>query len=184
MVRYRRSFVPGGTYFFTLTLADRGSDRLLRHVELLREALRSVRAERPFRVDAAVVLPEHLHALLTLPPGDDGYPDRLRRFKARFTRALVRDGVPLRRNHRGEYALWQRRYWEHTIRSDRDFERHCDYIHFNPVRHGLASSPADWPHSSFHTFVRAGILSPGWATSPGECARLERQTPAGGAGER
>jgi len=140
MVRYRRNFVPGGTFFFTVTLDDRRSSALVDHVALLRAAFRKTRTERPFVVDAIVVLPDHLHAIMTLPPDDSDFSDRWRRIKGIFTRSVVAAGVPISRDHRGEYALWQKRFWEHTIRNDRDFERCADYIHFNPVKHRLVAS--------------------------------------------
>jgi putative transposase len=162
MVRYRRNFVPGGTFFFTVTLDDRRSSVLVDHVALLRAAFRKTRTERPFVVDAIVVLPDHLHAIMTLPPDDSDFSDRWRRIKGTFTRSVVAAGVPISRDHRGEYTLWQKRFWEHTIRNDRDFERRADYIHFNPVKHRLVSSPSNWPFSSLHRYVRAGILTQDW----------------------
>ena len=96
---------------------------------------------------------------MTLPDGDADYPKRWRLIKRRFTDAVMQSGIPVRRLQNGEPTLWQRRYWEHTIRDDRDFERHIDYIHFNPVRHGLVARVCDWPHSSFHLYVRRGLLS-------------------------
>jgi len=131
MVHYRRNRVAGGTYFFTVTLRDRSSDRLVRHVGLLRDAFRSVRAERPFTIDAIVILPDHLHAIWTLPAGDADYSGRWRAIKSRFTHGLRASGIPLSRDSRGEYRLWQRRFWEHTIRDDDDLNRHVDYIHYN-----------------------------------------------------
>jgi putative transposase len=139
MVAYRRHFVPGGTYFFTLTLLDPRAKLLVEHVDALRHAFRTTVAERPFAIEAIAVLPEHLHALLALPAGDADFPARWRRIKALFTRGLVVRGVPLGRNRKGEYDLWQRRYWEHTIQDPADLERHVDYIHFNPVRQGLVA---------------------------------------------
>jgi putative transposase len=160
MVRYRRNFVPGGTWFFTVTLADRTSSALVDHVGALRTAFRIARRERPFAIEAIVVLPDHLHAIWTLPSGDSGFSGRWRRIKAHFTHRLVAAGVPVERHRNGEYALWQRRFWEHTIRDEIDFERHVDYVHFNPVRHGLVSRARDWPYSSFHVHVRRGLLPP------------------------
>jgi putative transposase len=113
-------------------------------------------------IEAAVVLPDHLHAICTLPPGDADYSGRWRAIKARFSRALVGRGVPIVRNRRGEYDLWQRRFWEHLIRDDGDFARHVDYIHYNPVKHGLVADPFDWRWSSIHAFARRGIVSRGW----------------------
>ena len=163
MVNYRRNYVPGGTYFFTVTLRDRSSRLLTAHIGLLREAFRVVRSKQPFRIEAVVVLPEHLHTIWTLPGGDDDYPGRWRAIKSAFTRAVVKSGVAVARNENGEYALWQRRYWEHTIADERDFRLHVDYIHFNPVKHGWAKQAADWPYSSFHRHVKLGILPPDWA---------------------
>jgi putative transposase len=162
MVRYRRNFVPGGTFFFTVTLDDRRPSALIDHIASLRAAFRLTRGERPFFVDAIVILPDHLHAIMTLPAGDSDFPGRWRRIKATFTRSVVASGVPVSRDHRGEYALWQRRFWEHTVRDDSDFARCADYIHFNPVKHGLVSSPAAWPFSSLRRYILAGALPQDW----------------------
>jgi putative transposase len=162
MVRYRRNFVAGGTFFFTLTLADRTSRALIDHVEAFRAAMRKTRCLHPFTIDAVVVLPDHLHILMTLPEGDADYPNRWRLIKRRFTDAVVKSGTPIAHLQNGEPALWQRRFWEHTIRDHRDFERHVDYIHFNPVRHGLVARVRDWPYSSFHNYVRRGLLPEDW----------------------
>lgn len=166
MVRYRRNFVTGGTFFITAALANRKSRVLVEHVEPLRSAFRSTRRRYPFSIEAVVVLPDHLHMLMTLPEEDAGFSIRWSLLKRRFTRALMAAGVPVDRRANGEAALWQRRFWEHTIRDDRDFERHVDYIHYNPVKHGLVSRVADWPHSSFHRYVRAGLLPQDWG---GDC---------------
>jgi len=162
MVRYRRNFVPGGTFFFTVTLDDRRSSVLVDHVALLRFAFRKARGEQPFTTDAVVILPDHLHAIMTLPPGDSDFSGRWRRIKSTFTRSVVAAGVSISRDHRGEYTLWQKRFWEHTIRDDGDFERCADYVHFNPVRHRLVSSPAAWPFSSLHRYARTGVLPLDW----------------------
>ena len=163
MVRYRRNFVPGGTYFFTVTLADRTSSVLVDHVGVLRMAFRIARRERPFTVDAIVILPDHLHTIWTLPPGDADFSGRWKRIKAYFTHRLVAAGVPVERHRNGEYALWQRRFWEHTIRNEIDFARHVDYVHFNPVKHKLVSRTRDCPYSSFHLYVRRGLKPADWA---------------------
>src|SRR5258707_13776660 len=162
MVRCRRNFVAGGTFFFTVTLAARASSALVDNVSALRMAFRIARHEHPFAIDAIVILPDHLHAIWTLPPGDSDFSGRWRRIKAHFTHRLVATGTSVKRHRNGEYALWQRRYWEHTIRNDEDFERHADYIHFNPVRHGSVSQARDWPYSSLHAYVRRGVLPPDW----------------------
>jgi len=163
MVLFRRNRVPGGTYFFTVTLRDRSSDLLVAHIDSLRYAFQTTRHERPFSVDAIVILPDHLHAIWTLPAGDADYAGRWRALKSRFTHLLRYQGVPLQADARGEYRLWQRRYWEHTIRDDKDRQRHVDYIHYNPVKYGLVKRVSDWPFSSFHQFVKRGWLPLDWA---------------------
>jgi putative transposase len=170
MVRYRRNFIAGGTFFFTVTLEDRTSRALVDHVEALRAAMRETRGLYPFTIDAVVILPDHLHDHLhivaTLPDGD--YPNRWRLIKRRFTDAVVKSGTPVARHRNGEPALWQRRFWEHTIRDDGDFERHVDYVHFNPVRHRLVARVRDWPYSSFHDYVRRGLLTQDWGGDFGQ----------------
>ncbi len=163
MVRYRRNFVSGGTYFFTVTLTDRRSSVLVDQIGALRAAFRVARRERPFAIDAIVILPDHLHAIFTLPTGDADFSGRWRRIKGHFSRHMITAGVPTTRHSNGDYALWQRRFWEHTIRDEDDFARHVGYIHFNPVKHGLVSRVHEWPHSSFHLYVRQGLLAVDWA---------------------
>ena len=162
MVRYRRNFVAGGTYFFTVSLADRKSQALTEHVDALRAAMRETRNAHPFTVNAVVILPDHLHMAMTLPDGDANYSSRLSHIKRSFTEAVLKSGVPVVRHRNGELALWQRRFWEHTIRDDGDFERHVDYVHFNPVRHGLVGRACEWPYSSFHRYVRDGLVPRDW----------------------
>jgi putative transposase len=133
-----RSSVPGGTYFFTVNLAERHETSLLiDHIDSLRKAFAATRRERPFRLDAIVVLPDHLHCLWRLPTGDRDFSTRSRLIKSRFSREIERNEQrnPSRRR-KGERGIWQRRYWEHLIRDDEDYRRHADYIHFNPVKHG------------------------------------------------
>ncbi len=162
MVQYRRNRVPGGTYFFTVTLHDRKAKTLVEHIHALRVAFRHTLRQRPFRIDAIVVLPDHLHSVWTLPPGDVDYAGRWRAIKSRFTRELARAGIEISHNAKGEYDLWQRRYWEHTIRDEQDFARHVDYIHFNPVKHGLVKAVQEWPYSTFHHYVRQGLYPRNW----------------------
>jgi putative transposase len=168
MVRYRRNFVPGGAYFFTVTLADRRSNALVGHIGALRSAFRAARGARPFAIDAIVILPDHLHAILTLPSNDADFPGRWRRNKGHFSSAMIEAGLRLQRRPNGDLALWQRRFWEHTIRDESDFARHVDYVHFNPVKHGLAQRVRDWPFSSFHRYVREGLLPDDWAGDAGD----------------
>jgi putative transposase len=162
MVGDRRNFVPGGCYFFTLTLANRRSSALVQEVAALRAAFRRARRERPFSIDAIVVLPDHLHAIWTLPPADAEYSGRWRLIKTLFSKHLISAGGGTQCYRNGELALWQRRYWEHTIRSDDDFSHDVDYIHFNPVKHALVSRARDWPCSSFHRYVRQVLLPNDW----------------------
>jgi len=121
------------------------------------------RRQYPFAIAAAVVLPDHLHLVMVLPEGDANFPIRLSLIKRRFTTALIKSGAAVARFPNGELALWQRRYWEHTIRDESDLERHVDYIHFNPVKHELVNRVCDWPYSSFHMYVRRGLLPKDWA---------------------
>jgi putative transposase len=163
MVQYRRNRVPGGTYFFTATLLDRRSRILTEHINLLRQAFRATRNVAPFQTVAAVVLPDHLHVIWALPDDDSNYAKRWKAIKSGFTRSLRERGVALVSDGNGGYRLWQSRYWEHTMRDDRDLQAHMDYIHFNPVKHGLVKRMADWPYSSFHRYVRQGWLPDDWA---------------------
>jgi putative transposase len=163
MPDYRRNRMPGATYFFTVNLFDRRSTLLVEHVVALRAAVREVRRQSPFHIDAWVVLPDHMHCLWTLPEGDDDFPGRWRAIKTTFSKSLPaiepRSPVMIRRGERG---IWQRRYWEHTVRDERDYAAHMDYIHFNPVKHGLADKPGDWPFSTFPRCVRAGLYPADW----------------------
>jgi len=166
MVFYRRNLVPGGTYFFTVPLADRRSDWLVCYVNLLRQAFRLARRKRPFKIDAVVVLPDHMHCIWTLPPGDVDYSHRWRLIKGTFSRALVDENRSVKRNAKGGYNVWQRRFWEHTVRDEQDLQAHMDYIHYNPVKHGFVTRVCGWPYSSFHRFVRLGWLTAEWAGDP------------------
>jgi putative transposase len=151
MTAYRRNFLPGGTYFFTVNLEDRTLTVLVDHIDRLRAAFRDVRARHPFTVQAIVILPDHLHTIWTLPDGDSDFPTRWRLIKSAFSRGLARaEPIPPSRAAKSERGIWQRRYWERTIRDEDDFATHVDYIHFNPVRHGHAPDPSAWPYSSFH----------------------------------
>jgi len=164
MVRYRRNKVKGGTYFFTVVLKDRGSKFFVEHIDLLRSVFKTVCKEKPFEIIAMVVLPDHLHSVWRLPEEDDDYSGRWKSIKSKFSRELVKKGVPVPKNIKGEYFLWQRRYWEHTIRNDEDLQMHGDYIHYNPVKHGYVKQVKGWPHSSFHRYVRVGLLNIDWGS--------------------
>jgi putative transposase len=180
VVHYRRNQLPGGTYFFTVTLADRQSHALTENIKHLRATFRRVMIVQPFEIVAMVVLPEHLHTIWTLPPDDADYAGRWRAIKAGFTRDLIHAGANLTRNAKGEYDLWQRRYWEHTIRDDGDLAHHVDYIHHNPVKHGLVSRVAAWPHSSFHRYVRQGVLPEDWAGETTDAVNEQYGEPVSG----
>ena len=163
MVGYRRNRIPGARYFFTVTLLDRASRMLVERIADLREVFGAVRAQRPFIMDAVVILPDHLHCVWTLPPNDADYALRWREIKSRFSRRVpVGERRSKGRMNKGERGRWQRRYWEHTLRDDRDVERHVDYIHYNPVKHGYVTRVAEWPYSSFHRFVRKGVYPADW----------------------
>jgi putative transposase len=158
MSDYRRAYQPGGHYFFTLVTYNRVK-RFCdpQEVERLRAAIRHVKAKHPFSIDAIVILPDHLHALWTLPLDDDDFSMRWRLIKHKFS---VTVEAPV--NHRGEKLIWQRRFWEHLIRDQEDWTRHMDYIHYNPVKHGYVGRPRDWPYSSFAHCVEQGWYSPEW----------------------
>jgi putative transposase len=163
MPRYIRAKIDGGTFFFTVTLADRSSNLLVQHIVLLRRAYRSVRDQHPFETIAICILPDHLHAIWRLPEGDPNFSLRWNLIKGGFSRALpnIAPRSPSKILKR-EKGIWQRRYWEHVIRSDEDLERHISYIHFNPVKHGFVTRVCDWPHSRLHRYVTRGELPPDW----------------------
>lgn len=135
---------------------------LVEHIDLLRASFRETTGERPFKIDAIVAMPDHLHLLCTLPPDDSDYSNRVRTIKGRFTSKLRSSGMALDGSGHGAFSPWQRRFWEHTIRDGDDYARHVDYVHYNPVRHSLVSAVGDWPYSSFHRYVRQGLLPNDW----------------------
>jgi len=151
MPNYRRAFVAGGSWFFTVNLLDRRSRLLVEQVEALREAVSATRHRFPFQIDAMVVLPDHLHAVWTLPDNDFDFSLRWRLIKVRFSKSMpTGERLTETRRARGERGIWQRRYWEHLIRDERDYRHHIDYCWFNPVKHGLVANVEDWPFSPFH----------------------------------
>jgi putative transposase len=164
MSNYRRAWQSGGTYFFTVCLLQRqGNDLLTRHISVLRDAVRVTQKDHPFNIEAWVVLPEHLHCVITLPVGDADFALRCRLIKRRFSEAIpnteYRNEARMRRGERG---IWQRRYWEHLIRDEQDYQAHIDYVHFNPVKHGLVERVVEWPYSTFHRCVRHGVYPSNW----------------------
>ena len=149
-----------------MNLLERRRDILVRHVDRLREAVRRTREERPFHIDAWVVMPDHLHCVWTLPPGDDDFSNRWKAIKIRFVRGLPRtEGRSAVRQAKGERGTWQRRFWEHLIRGDCDYAHHVDYVHWNPVKHGYVDRMGDWRCSSFHRYLRLGVLPTDWTAS-------------------
>ncbi|MGC1506690.1 MAG: transposase [Sulfitobacter sp.] len=160
----RHHRIPGATYFFTIRLADRHSDLLLRRIDLLRHAMRQTLDRHPFHIDAITVLPATIYMLCTLPPQDDAFRTRISMLKSRFSRACT---MPAHRSlaqiRRGEKGIWQRRYWDHAIRDADDFARHRDLIYLSPVHAGLCPRPQDWAHTSLHRDLRKGngtLLAP------------------------
>ena len=163
MSRYRRNYIAGGTFFFTVKLADPKSRLLVEHIDLLREAYAFVQKRYPFETVAICVMPNHLHAVWTLPDGDSDYSLRWRLIKTRFSHHFAASNVlSASKQRRHEKGIWQRRFYEHTVRDEADLQRVVDYVHFNPVKHGFAASVKDWPLSSFHHFVRDGLLPSDW----------------------
>ncbi len=164
MPNYRRVFIPGGCWFFTINLLERRQSLLADHIDTLRGAMAQTREKYPFDIDAIVILPDHLHAVWTLPPDDADFSTRWRLIKTRFAKALPKqERLSAIRKKRNERGIWQRRFWEHLIRDEADYARHIEYCYINPVKHGLVTRVRDWPHSSFHRDMRRGIFPDDWA---------------------
>ena len=162
-MRYRRATAAGGTYYFTVNLAERDTDLLVRHIDDLHAVIGKVKQTHRFALVAMVVLPEHLHAIWHLPPGDRDYPLRWSLIKAGFSRRRDKvERIRVSRRSKRERGIWQRRYWEHQIRDEDDLARHVDYIHYNPVKHGWVTRPVDWPHSTMHGYIERGLLTADW----------------------
>jgi putative transposase len=170
MSHYHRAYIPGGVYFFTLVTLNRApifADPA--HIALLRQAFCKVMRARPFKIDAIVILPDHLHCIWRLPEGDADYSARWREIKKMASRQIS----PVS-NQRHERPVWQRRFWEHVIRDEDDWHRHLDYIHYNPVKHGLASHPSVWPWSSFNHAVSKGWYDATWGErEPSNIAQMD-----------
>lgn len=174
MPNYIRNYVPGATYFFTVVAYRRRrflTTPLAR--KHLSEAIQSVRQGLPFTINAWVLLPDHMHALLTLPTGDADYSTRWRQIKERFTTEYLAHGgteapISVSRKLRKERGIWQRRFWEHTIDDEDDYIHHFDYLHYNPVKHGLVQRVRDYEWSTFHRYVKEGIYPPNWGEGQGE----------------
>jgi putative transposase len=165
MPNYRRAWCPGGTYFFTVNLLNRqGNDLLIRHINLLRASVQTVKQRHPFKIHGWVVLPDHLHCVIELPENDTDFATRWRLIKIGFSKALPGlEKISMSRRKRGERGVWQRRFWEHLIRDEADYLAHMDYIHINPLKHGLVKQVMDWPYSTFHRCVKQDIYTCDWA---------------------
>ena len=169
MPGYRRYYVEGGIYFFTVVTHMRrplfidGST-----VELLKQCLKTTMNIHPFTMNALVILPDHLHTIWTLPDNDSDYSTRWKITKAKFSRHYRSErniSTIESRISKGEKGIWQRRFWEHLIRSQEDYNKHLDYIHYNPVKHGLVDFPLEWKQSSFHKYVKWGVYGIDWGKS-------------------
>ena len=163
---YRRQYIPGASWFFTVNLAERKGNRLLvDNIDLLRDSFACIKRKRQFDMDAVVIMPDHLHCIWTLPPEDAGFSTRWSLIKSHFSRAIEKgESISGSRNKRRERGVWQRRFWEHLLRDQADYNHHVNYIHWNPVKHGLVERVADWPHSSFHKFVAQGVYPVDWCS--------------------
>ena len=161
MTEYRRLQHPGATWFFTVNLAERRGNRLLTdHIDGLRTAFSHVKRKHLFKIDTVGILPDHLHCIWTLPEGDSDFSMRWGLVKAHFSRQIAKgERISKSRTGRGERGLWQRRFWEHLIRDETDYRQHMDYIHWDPVKHGWVRCVKEWPHSSFHRYVIAGVYA-------------------------
>ena len=168
MPDYRRYFNPGAAIFFTVITHDR---RLILCTEkgrdFLRQAIQNVKKDRPFESIAFALMPEHFHCLWKLPDEDGNFSVRMACIKKMFTRLWLENGEDqcdiskARKKHR-EKGVWQKRFWEHTIRNEDDFINHVNYIHYNPVKHNLAKCPHAWPYSTFHQWMKDGYYKKEW----------------------
>lgn len=168
MPDYRRFRSAGGTFFFTVK-TERNAPIFgdPQNVRLLGQVLREMKARWPFQMNALVLLPDHLHAIWSLRASDFDYSIRWAWLKKEFTRRYLDAGgneqrTSMSRQQNRRRGVWQRRFWEHTILNDGDFDAHFDYVHWNPVKHGYVKTPAEWPHSTFHRWVNAGVYDASW----------------------
>nr|WP_264774033.1 transposase [Coxiella burnetii] len=158
-MQYRRVFIPNGTYFFTVNLLERRRSLLIDHIDQLRLSFSQVKLNHPFKIEAIVILPDHLHMIMTLPENDAKYSQRWNLIKGYFSRSIEKnERISMSRKSKRERGIWQRRFWEHLIRNEDVFEKHVNYIHYNPVKHGCVENPMDWQYSSIHYYVTKGIL--------------------------
>lgn len=169
-MQYRRDYNHGASYFFTIVTYRR--QPLFAYPQAiinLRQAFQQEIKRRPFVIDAIVIMPDHIHAIWTMPTEDADYSMRWRNIKREFTKNIPESQRPKTnssRQHKSEQAIWQRRFWEHRIRNEQDFAQHVNYVHYNPVKHGYVNRPVDWPHSSIHRYIRQGVLPINWGEIP------------------
>ena len=162
-MKYRRVWLNGGTYFFTVNLADRQAAYLTEHIDTLRQVWREVGSKHPFHTVAVCILPNHLHTIWNLPPNDCDYATRWALIKSGFSRKLPKvEEISASREAKRERGIWQRRYWEHVIRDDADLTAHIHYIHYNPVKHGFVQDANEWPYSSLPKFLKQGVVDADW----------------------
>lgn len=164
-MQYKRSDIKGGTYFFTVNLIDRKSTLLIDQINHLKAAINNVKQNHPFKINAMVTFPEHIHAIWTLPPDDSNYAKRWMLIKSTFSRKIPKKkSINKSRLSKRERGIWQRRYWEHTIKDEKDLINHIDYIHYTPIKHQHVKTPTDWPHSTIHHYIKTGRVEPNWGS--------------------
>ena len=179
MSNYRRDNTAGATWFLTVVTYQRQAFLCQDKVRAaLREAIGKVHSKYPFKIEAWVLLPDHFHCIWTLPDGDSNFQLRIQLIKRYVTQKcapfLHRDELTTTsRRKRNESTIWQRRYWEHRLHSEKDFEHHMDYIHYNPVKHGLSQTPTKWPYSTIHRLTKKGVYPADWASEPTACPGRE-----------
>jgi putative transposase len=168
-MKYRRAWQAGGTYFFTVNLAKRSGTLSVDRIHHLRDMVRKVKREHPFDILAWAVLPDHMHAIWSLPPDDCDCATRWMPIKSGFSRGIPKEeSVRTARRRKGERGIWQRRFWEHLIRDENDLQRHMDYVHINPVKHGYVARASEWPYSSIHRYIRQAWMTENWAVDAGD----------------
>ncbi len=168
MRTYIRDKTKGGCYFLTVNVYDRQSNLLSAHINELRQAFKKTKRTQTFEIDACVVLPDHFHIIITLPHQSDDYSKIISAIKGNFSRLISktdREVISSSRAKKRERGLWQRRFWEHKIRDDKDYKQHIDYIHYNPVKHGYVSRPTDWAYSTIHKFISDGVYPIDWGSN-------------------
>ncbi|MDR2239976.1 MAG: transposase [Zoogloeaceae bacterium] len=168
-MKYKRAWQAGGAYFFTVNLAERSRTLLLDHIDRLRDTVRDVKQNHPFDILAWVVLPDHLHTIWSLPESDNDCAMRWMLIKAGFSRGIPKEEtIRATRQRKRERGIWQRRFWEHLITDENDLQRHMDYVHINPVKHGHVARASEWPYSSIHRYIRQGWMTENWAAETNE----------------